>query len=628
MRSYSLLVACAAALLGVVLWTWFGAPPKSSHERASQAVQPSDFVAGPVPLERAVDTTLVEQAELDGGEGLRVRELGTPIPADVTQLLAVRGSVLDGDTAKPVSGIALSLLSPRPRTSVVATNDDGRFRTGLELAPGVVSVVHVPDPADVRYAARWRIEPDRFVLPPADAGIVPPPHEVVFSAHAPERILEASIRMPGGGLAAGAAVSLARGQRDQRGHFVTESRAFETADELGRVRFPLFGDDAFAASVQIEAELFGGLTSELTTLDPPLVLRPVRIDLFPGGVVSVRTRNDLLRPLAGVSVWIGTREADGTERGRAADTDGRGEVVFTGLRSACYEVRTVHPLTGERVVREVELARGAHQSVDIGLTLAHVRFAAGGVVVDELGYPLPGIAVEVSVPGEAPIELETGPAGRFEFWTKPCARVVVSAGTGLGDDAYEPSELALPFGSDGVRLRRVRTYERQSRAFSLLDAASGAAIERARIALFVGAPGASERGVAITSARGGAAQLDLVLRPDVRYAVDAPGYLRVEGELAALIEAHGKGRVLELALEAGFERSVTVRDRVGRRALAGAAFHDGARGLGVSGENGVVVLRAASWPAAVRVEAPGYTTQTWDPAAAPFPGDVIWLEPL
>lgn len=628
MRSHPLLVACVAALAGVLLWTWHDSPPRVEAQPQRETVAAAESVRAPVPLERAVDLARAPRAELDGGEMPRVRELGAPIPADVTQLLAVQGTVIDGETSKPVQGIALSLLSPRPRTIGVATNSDGHFRTGLELAPGVVSVVHVPDPDNARYATRWRIEPDRFVLPPADAGVVPPPHAVVFSAHEPERVLEAGIRLPDGGVAAGAAVSLARGHRDANGRFITDSRAFETADERGRVRFPLFGDDAFAASVQLEAELAGGLTSEITTLDPPLMPRPIRVDLFPGGVVTVHARNDLLRPLAGVSVWIGVREADGSERGRAADTDGRGEVTFTGLRSACYEVRTAHPLTGERIVREVELARGAHQTLDIGLSLAHVRFAAGGTVVDELGYPLPGIAVEVAVPGEPPIELESGPAGRFEFWTKPCARIVVSAGTGLADDAFEPAEIALPFGTDGVRLKRVRMHERQSRAIELSDAASGATIDRATIALFVGTANASGRGVAFTSVRNGAAQLDLVLRPDVHYAVDAPGYLRAEGELAALIEAHGKGRVLEIALEPGFARTITVRDRIGRRAIEGAAFFDGARALGVTSEGGVVSLRSPTWPAIVRIEAPGFTPQTWDPASAGFPGDVVWLEPL
>jgi hypothetical protein len=40
------------------------------------------------------------------------------------------------------------------------------------------------------------------------------------------------------------------------------------------------------------------------------------------------------------------------------------------------------------------------------------------------------------------------------------------------------------------------------------------------------------------------------------------------------------------------------------------------------------VLRADVGPATVRVEAAGYASIAWDPLAAGFPGDVIWLEPL
>jgi hypothetical protein len=126
----------------------------------------------------------------------------------------------------------------------------------------------------------------------------------------------------------------------------------------------------------------------------------------------------------------------------------------------------------------------------------------------------------------------------------------------------------------------------------------------------------------------GFVQLTFKLRNETAYAVDAPGYLRTEGLVADLIAASAGRGMLRVELDPGFERRVEVRDRATRRSIPGATIASGALLSERTNEQGAAVLRADVWPATVRVEAAGYASIAWDPLAAGFPGDVIWLEPL
>jgi hypothetical protein len=52
------------------------------------------------------------------------------------------------------------------------------------------------------------------------------------------------------------------------------------------------------------------------------------------------------------------------------------------------------------------------------------------------------------------------------------------------------------------------------------------------------------------------------------------------------------------------------------------------RELAQTDESGRVTLELAEWPAALELEAAGYSRLLWDPASAPFPGTTVWLDPL
>jgi hypothetical protein len=249
-------------------------------------------------------------------------------------------------------------------------------------------------------------------------------------------------------------------------------------------------------------------------------------------------------------------------------------------------------------------------------------------VIDELGYPLPGVAVRAQAAGEAWVALTTGEGGRFEFWGRPCDGVLFSAGGGFQDDRYDPEVMAVPGGSTGLTVRRLARLEERSWPFQAIDRETGDPVAAACVTLYRGDPHGVFPAQQSFTANGGLVQIQFKQRDDISFAVDAPGYLREQARLSDLIASPARTGLLRVELERGFERRLEVRDRITRRGIAGASLSAGVELLGCADEHGAVRLRTDLWPASVRVESPGYAPVSWDPAAAGFPGDVVWLEPL
>jgi hypothetical protein len=635
-RARVLLGVAAVAAAGLCGWALFGMrdaapqPPAPAFEAASDGSSPRP--EEPVRADASDRPAMAELApvEIAAVPTARARVTGVP-PPPPDALVAVRGRVVDAVSGEPVAGITMGLLSRRPRTCTVKTDPEGRFATGAELSSGVVSVAHVPDNESPRFSARWAIEPTSFLATSRSAeesAAAKQPPEVVLAARAPERELAVDVKLPDGGAAAGASVSLTWGHREPPGRFRADGRCYEETDDYGRARFALFGPDAWERSFRIEADHRGTLASDVLTLDPPLGNAPPVLGLHPGGLLRVRAANDEGRPVAGVSLWIEVHDESGTVRGRAGETDARGECVFTALRSGCYAICALHPSTGEEIRREVDLARGAQETVDVRLTLAGMRLRLAGTVLDEFGYPLPGVAVRAQAAGEAWVALTTGEGGRFEFWGRPCDGVLVSAGGGFQDDRYEPDWIAVPCGTGGLAVRRLAKLEERSWPLQALDRGTGDPVAVGRVTLYRADTRGNPTAQQSFTLDAGVVELVYKQRDDLFYAVDAPGYLREQGPLADLVaSAYGSGR-LRVELERGFDRRLEIKDRITRRGVPHAFVAVGGAVIGTCDDKGVVHVHADAWPASARVEGAGYAPVTWDPDAAGFPGDVIWLEPL
>jgi hypothetical protein len=631
MRARQSLLIASLALLGLCAWVCFRladddadresawlAPASASLERASRhgASDAGDAPAASSPS---------DAAEAAAAAAARAQRSADYLITDQDSLVDVSGQVLDARTREPLAGITLAFLSRRPRTCTVKTDDQGRFHTPAELAPGVVSVVHVVDAESPRFAARHAIEPDQFLAAaraPGDAR-----RELALVASSPERVLEAEVLGESGAPAAGAEVTLTYGRRDPGGEFVAQGRDYEVSDASGRVRFSQFGADSFERSFRIEADLRGVLTSDLVTLDPPIGTRPLRIELHPGAVLRVRARNDEGKPIANVSVWVAHHESGRFTSAHNGDTDAQGECLFAPLRPGCFTVSVVHPLTGRTLQREVDLGRAGEAAIELRLSIAGLRLGLAGALVDELGYPLTGVGVHIQPEGEAPVELETGEGGHFEYWGRPVASVAFSVGTGVMDDEYEPDVLTVPFGTSGLRVRRARSVSVRTMPMLVADKRDGAPLQRASVILYRADTATATHGEQRYNTRAGVAQVSFKLRGDTSYCVDAPGYVRAEGSLGALCDAAAHTGVLRVELAPGFERRVEVRDRVSKRTLAGARFSEEHRVVGTSDARGTLLLSSPEWPAGYRVECAGYKPLVWDPLASGFPGNVVWLDP-
>jgi len=630
-KSVALLLGSGAlALAGAIAWL----VARGGALDGVEADRPTVVEAWPV-----VPAELVRQRdklELDSGEsdfdraarGMRsgrASGVEAPIP---DALRSVRGRVLDVLSGEPLAGFQLQFLSRRPKNVVATTDAHGEFTTALELASGVVAVSHVPNVADPRYAGRFEIEPGEFLLP--RAGDDAPAFPVELGARSPRRVFEVDVRRPDGTPAMEASVSLASGRRDAQGIFLAESRDFEIADLLGRARFALFGDDAFQDTYRLEAEQGGTLVAEPREFDPPLPTTLERLDLHPGAVLRVRVKNDDGRGVPGISLWLSTPDAGRFTSGRRGETDANGDHHFTGLREACWTVSAAHPFTGEVVERAIDLLPAEYVDVDLRLSIANLRLGAHGVVLDERGAPLAGVAVHVAAAGSPPVEIATDPAGRFEFHGLASGTLLLGFGGAFLDDLYEPGVLTVPFGATGLVVRRTERRVDRSVPIEVTSRVNGQRCARAVVWLARPESSALTGTSAIQrfSAPSGVALLALPRGEVARFAVDAPGFLRAEGELANLLAAAENGRPLRVELAPGFERRVEVRDRISRALLADAVFFASSGVLGATDRTGVTTLRAPAWPGSIRVECTGYAPLAWDPLAAGWPGTVVWMDPV
>ncbi|MBI5364014.1 MAG: carboxypeptidase regulatory-like domain-containing protein [Planctomycetes bacterium] len=632
MKARTLLIPGALACAGGFVWLAWS---------LGAGAERSDDARAPTGVERAGTRAALERPAIDdaGADGADVGpELALEPPertaeitlSDADALRAVRGIVLDARTKEPVSGLALSFLSRRPRTCTVVTDARGGFATGPELACGVVSAQHAPDALDARVSARWELEPNQFVLAPRDprASADETP-SVVFFAREPERVLEVDIRLPDGLPAEGAAVSVTWGERAENGAFLPVARDYEEADAAGRARFPFVDAPSVSRSLRVEAEQGGTLASDVLTLEPPIAPRPLALALHAGGVVRVRCRNDEGRPIAGVSTYLAVHEDARAARGWHGTTDATGEGLFTALRAGCYTVSALHPLTGERVERTVDLARGEHEVVDVRLGVAGLRPALVGQVLDEYGYPLPGVELRVTRSSGEAMTLASGDKGQFEFWSKPEPELLLGVGGGIADDRFEPEETTVPFGTRGIVLRRAQILRERTLAFEIVDRTSKEPLRSARVALFLGdADRAGAREIARFDAPTGVVQSTFKLRPELGYVIEAPEHVRVTGRVAELLQRDPARIVARIALERGFERELVVRDRPSGRPLARVRVALGERELARTDAEGRVELSLPAWPPGLRFEGAGFLPCAWDPLSAPFPGDVVWLDPL
>ena len=612
----SRLIAGLLALGAVVAWLLFSHGPDDQDNRAGALAGPERAVLETEPEEQAAPPVALVAEEAEAGDQ---RKGGIYYEPEPDTLVALRGRVVDEQSGLPVAGIELSFLSRRPRTVSVRTDEQGWYDTGLELSSGLVSVLHMPESAHRRFSARWNIEPGQFLLAPDG----PSTRELNLRVRAPERILEVDVRAMDGTPAALSSVSLTRGTRGVDGRFELSSRDFELADEKGRARFALHGEQEPGGALELLAESGGVDISDPLQLVEPLSIKPWRLDLYTGGRLVVQCENDRGEPLSGISLWLECSEGWRAPRGRTAFSDAKGLAQFAPLSAGCWMLRAVHPQTGQRVERDFEITRAAERVMKLRLSVANLLLGASGMVIDEKGAPLPRARLAVRN-GDAPlVEIETRDDGRFEFYGTPSSGLVIRPGLALLDPLLVPDRLELPFGTHGIVLREVGDSEPLSLAVRLLDAKTQAPLRGGLLELACGVERASSQRFL---APDGVTSVSFLRGKHNRFSAEAPGYRQVQGELAELLEAQ-RGGIATIVLQPGFERTVRAQDRVTRRPLVGAVIWSGGQTIGTTDAAGECKLLLAEWPAQLTVEARGYSISAWTPKVSAEAIEEVFLEP-
>lgn len=603
-------------LAGLVAWILLG-PGK--HERKLPGASGGDLERAVLEHEQDPEArapVALEALDLDSESARKGSVFYQPEP---DTLVGIRGRVVDDASGLPIHGIELSFLSKRPRTVTTRTDEHGNFETGLELSSGLVTALHLPDPAHQRFGARWNVEPGQFLLAPEG----PPMREMTIRVRAPERVLEVDVRAMDGTPAALSSVSLSRGTRGVDGRFELSSRDFELADDKGRARFALYGESEPGSALELLAESGGVDVSDPLQLVEPLALKPWRLDLYTGGRLQVSCQNDRGEPLSGISLWLECSESWRAPRGRAAFTDARGMAQFAPLPAGCWMLRAVHPQTGERIERDFELTRAAERSLTLRMSVANLLLGASGMVVDDAGHPLPRARLAVRN-GDAPlVEIETREDGRFEFYGMPSSGLMIRPGLALLDPQLIPDRLELPFGTHGIVLRQVGDPEPLSLAMRLVDAKSLAAVRGGLVELACGPERANAQRF---QAPDGVTSISFLRGKSHRYTAEAVGYRQVQGVLQELLETQ-RGGIATIALQPGFERTIRASDRITRRPLVGAVVWMGSTSLGQTDSNGELKLALESWPAQLMVEAKGYSISAWSPKVNAEAIEELYLEP-
>jgi hypothetical protein len=186
--------------------------------------------------------------------------------------------------------------------------------------------------------------------------------------------------------------------------------------------------------------------------------------------------------LPGVTVVAAPRLDEETRAGKSYTnegirferTDASGKAVIAELQPREYEVSCQAASTTATVRERVVLGADEKRALEL-------RFqrelppptCIAGVVVDEQGLPLEGIRVRLRVDDSANLSAWSDKLGRFAPTYPQGREVTVTVGGEIADDDYEPNSSTVPFGTQSVRIRRVRVIPEIKVEVIFLDATTG-----------------------------------------------------------------------------------------------------------------------------------------------------------
>ncbi|MFN0243611.1 MAG: hypothetical protein ACKVWV_12020 [Planctomycetota bacterium] len=205
-----------------------------------------------------------------------------------------------------------------------------------------------------------------------------------------------------------------------------------------------------------------------------------------------------------------------------------------------------------RALRTVKTDR----TVNLALVEDEERIAVSGVVIDERGDAIVGIAMTLSCSGAEEglfdrslrqgASVCTGERGEFELRLRrspACAQMDVVVGVDPFLAEFTPARVRVPFGTQSLVIRRSPVWSAESVRMRVVNAATKESIARSTLTL--NHVGSGNR--RIVEGRDGTIDAQLARRDDVLWKVESRGYFPTTGTAADLLaRVHGGAIEVEL----------------------------------------------------------------------------------
>lgn len=407
-------------------------------------------------------------------------------------------------------------------------------------------------------------------------------------------------------------------------------------DSNGRTNFKLapncHSNDAFL----IAEDEFAGLTSNRVELPAPQLGGTLDVILEPGAFLDVRvTESPGGMEVSGAKFFLDL-DTEGQQFWGIRETDERGRARLGPFPAGTIHWSLAPPASRHQPRGSMRLDSGEVRELELHCEEGDKALAIEGRFLDVQGkardltilgqdgsnpdYDHPHLWVGSSITDGKSVHPDA--KGRFRLYRKPCEELIVILNVGPTGHRYAPARMTVPFGTRGLELIPVETFERVTTTIKVTDAESNEPISRALVCLYLQDPMREHASLLVKEPAPGLYSMQHRDWPRLRYVVHSSGYQLHYGDLSQPQDSNP----IKVALTPGLRSPVQVLDADTLAPLRGATFRnaDGAL-VATAGSDGSAILEGSAADGKLKVEATGYHPRRW---YASWFTNLVYLDPL